>query len=95
VTVWRAGVKLRGRLPELQGFIAFGCERVPQGHLSLPCVHCGLVVRLHDGLDMGLMPYLPIMEKLLVRDYLLIFSSMSYLPLESYMCSTETYFRLQ
>jgi hypothetical protein len=94
VTVWRAGVKLRGQLPELQGFIAFGCERVPLGHLNLPCVHCGLVVRLHDGLDMGLMPYLPIMEKLLVRDYLLILEHVLS-TLESYMCSTETYFRLQ
>ena len=53
-TVWRIDVKLRGRRSELQGFIVFERERVPQGHLNPPCVHRGLVVRLHDGFDMRL-----------------------------------------
>jgi hypothetical protein len=76
-TIWRTGVKLRGRRSELQGFIAFGREQVPQGRFEPPCAHR---VRYHDGFDMGFAPDLPIIETLLVRDYLLTFSTIPSIP---------------
>jgi hypothetical protein len=48
--------------------LPLGRERVPQGRLNPPCAHRGLVVKLHNGFDMGLVPYLPVIEKFLVRD---------------------------